>query len=275
VTVLTTFQFPSTAFTVTLNAVPAVCAVGVPVFPLNVPGADASPGTKICNLANVPAFTVIDGLVFGDFVPSVISVAVTVRVPAVFNVTLNVCVPPTSAAFAGNAAFTSLVVIPTVSVELTAFQFASTALTVTLNAVPAVCAVGVPVLPVPLPGEAVSPGTKICNFENIPAFTVIGGLVLAVFVPSVISVAVTVQLPAVFNVTLNVRVPATNAAFTGNVAFASLEVIPTVCVELTTFQFASTAFTVTLNAPPAVCAVGLPVFPVALPAEAVSPGTKT
>ena len=56
--------------------------------------------------------------------------------------------PATSAAFAGSAALASLEVMPTVSVEVTGFQLASTALTVTLKAVPAVCALGVPVLPV-------------------------------------------------------------------------------------------------------------------------------
>ncbi|MEK7229623.1 MAG: hypothetical protein AAB154_06235, partial [Candidatus Binatota bacterium] len=103
--------------------------------------------------------------------------------------------------------------------------------------------------------------------------TEIEGLVLAVLVPSVIFVAVTVAGAAVFSVTLNVFVPATRAAFAGSAALASDEVIPTVCVELTTFQFASTAFTVTLNAVPALWAVGVPVFPEAVPGAAVSPGT--
>jgi hypothetical protein len=146
----------------------------------------------------------------------------------------------------------SLELIPTVCVELTLFQFASTALTVTLNDVPEVRALGVPVLPVVVPGAAVSPGTNNCSFTNAPAFTVIDGLVFAVFVPSVMSVAVTVAVPEVFNVTANVSVPATNAAFTGKTALPSLEVMPTVCVELTRFQFASTALTVTLNDVPEV-----------------------
>src|SRR5437764_1034508 len=113
-----------------------------------------------------------------------------------FNVTLKLLVPATNGAFAGNVAPVSVEVMPTVSVTaLITFQLASTALTVTLNAVPAVCPVGAPVLPVALPGDAVSPGTRICNFTKVPAPTGIGGLVLAVLVPSVISVAVTVQLP--------------------------------------------------------------------------------
>src|SRR5437762_1138463 len=118
---------------------------------------------------------------------------------------------------------------------LTKFQFASTALTVTLKAAPAVCAVGVPVLPVTVPGAAVSPGTNNCNFTKAPVLTVMEGLVLGVLEPSVLSVAVTVAVPAVFNVTLKVCVPALKAALAGNVALASLEVIPTVSVLLTRF----------------------------------------
>lgn len=52
------------------------------------------------------------------------------------------------------------------------FQFASTALTVRLNDVPAVSALGVPVNPVVVPGAAVSPGTKTCNWLNVPGLTV-------------------------------------------------------------------------------------------------------
>ena len=60
------------------------------------------------------------------------------------------------AVFAGGVAFVSLVVMPAVSVfEVTTFQLVSTALTVTVNVAPAVCAVGVPVLPVGDPGAAV------------------------------------------------------------------------------------------------------------------------
>ena len=76
------------------------------------------------------------------------------------------------------------------------------------------------------------------------------------------------------SVTLNVWVPALKAAFAGIPALASEEVMATVSLVLTTFQFASTALTVTLNALPAVRAVGVPVLPVALPGEAVSPGAS-
>ena len=81
----------------------------------------------------------------------------------------------------------------------------------------------------------------------MPALTVIGGLVFGAFVPSVISVAVTVQLPTVLLVNVKDLVPEASAAFAGNVALLSLEVMPTVCVTLLTrFQSASTALSVTL-----------------------------
>ena len=47
------------------------------------------------------------------------------------------------------------------------------------------------------------------------------------------------------------------------------------CVAvLTTFQLASTAFTVTLKGTPAFWPIGLPVLPVIVPAAAVSPGIR-
>src|SRR4029077_6649818 len=117
-----------------------------------------------------------------------------------------------SAALAGSVAFASLDVIPDVSVTvLTRFQTESTALTVAVKATPVVCAVGVPVLPLAVPGAAVSPGISSCTFVNAPALTVVDGLVFAVWLPSVASLAVTVALPAVFSVTLYVLVPATSA----------------------------------------------------------------
>ena len=63
--------------------------------------------------------------------------AVTVEAPLVWRVTLNDFVPETSAALPGSNAFGSEEVIATVSEALlTRFQLASTALTVTLKAVP-------------------------------------------------------------------------------------------------------------------------------------------
>ena len=71
---------------------------------------------------------------------------------------------------------------------------------------------------------SVGMGTAPCCW----GWTVIDGMVLAVFDPSVMSVAVTVFDPAVFKVTLKVFVPATSAASVGNVAAPSLEVMRTV-----------------------------------------------
>ena len=273
--VLTRFQLASTEFTVTLNAVPAVCALAVPVLPVAVPGATVSPGARICSFARAPAFTVIDELVLAVLVPSVVSVAVTVALPAVFKVTPKVFVPATKAAFAGKLALLSEEVIATVSVAVfTRFQLASTALTLTLNAVPAVCAVGVPVLPVALPGAAVSPGARICSFANEAALTAMRGEVLAETPAWVTSEPVTVELPAVFSVKVKLRLPATSAALLGKAAFASLEVIATVSLVFTTFQFASTELTVTVKAVPAVWAEGVPIFPEPVPGAAVSPGVS-
>ena len=160
--------------------------------------------------------------------------------------------PALNAALAGRLALLSLEAIATVSFVLIKFQFASTALTVTLNADPAVRAVGTPVFPEALPGAAVSPGINNCSLAKAPATTVVEGLVLAVLLPSVISLAVTVALPAVLKVTAKVLVPETSEAFEGRLALPSLDVIPTVSAALLArFQFASTALTVTLKALPA------------------------
>ena len=122
---------------------PAVCAVGLPACPVAVPGAAVSPGSNTCNCAKAPTLTVIAGLVLAALVPSELSVAVTVRVPpAVLNFTPKVCVPLARAALDGSAALGSLDVMATVSpAVLTRFQFASTALTVTLKGLSVFCAV--------------------------------------------------------------------------------------------------------------------------------------
>src|SRR5206468_8662765 len=125
------------------------------------------------------------------------SVAVKVQplVVAVLKVTLKATVPALRAVLADRAGFGAEEVRPTVSLTvLTTFQLASTAFTVTLNAVPAICALGVPVLPAAEPGAEVSPGANNCSFAKEPALMVIEELVFAVFVPSVRSVAVIVRL---------------------------------------------------------------------------------
>src|SRR5882724_5103934 len=103
--------------------------------------------------------------------------AVSVALPAVFNVTAKLLLPPVSAALAGRIAFASLEVMATVSLVLIKFQFASTAFTVTLKAAPVVWASGDPVLPLTVPSDAVSPGLNNCSLAKAPAFTVMSGLV--------------------------------------------------------------------------------------------------
>ena len=77
------------------------------------------------------------------------------------KVTLSVRVPETKAVSAGSVALASVELMSTTSAAvLTTFQKLSTALTVMLKAVPAVLELGVPVLPLALPGAAVSPGTS-------------------------------------------------------------------------------------------------------------------
>ena len=126
---------------------------------------------------NAPTLTVMEGLVLAVMPECVMSEAVRVLAPAVLRVTLKVCVPAANAALLGRAAFPSLDVIPTLSLVLIKFQLESTALTVTVKAVPAVWAVAVPLLPAEVPGAAVSPGTSSCSLANAPTLTVIGGLV--------------------------------------------------------------------------------------------------
>lgn len=60
--------------------------------------------------------------------------------------------------------------------------------------------------------------------------------VFAVLVPSVTSVAVTVQDPLVLSVTAKVRLPLARVASAGSVAVVSLLVMLMVSLEGTTFQ---------------------------------------
>src|SRR5262249_741218 len=140
-TVVTVFQFASTALTITLNGVPVTCVMGEPVFPVAVPGAAASPATRIWSLVTPPSLAVMAVLVFAVLVASVTLLAVTVQLPAVLKVTEKVLVPDNRVLLAGFVSFGSAVVMLMVLVgaELTRFQLASTALTVTVKLVPAVC----------------------------------------------------------------------------------------------------------------------------------------
>jgi hypothetical protein len=89
------------------------------------------------------------------------SAAVKVAVPRLLSVTLKVREPDAKAELAGTVAVAEEEEIATRSEMVsTRFQLASTALTVTLNGTPADWVSGVPVLPVTVPGAAVSPGTS-------------------------------------------------------------------------------------------------------------------
>ena len=184
----------------------------------------------------------IDGLVRSD--------DVSVAVPTVRKVTLNVLVPEESVALAGKVALLSEELMATRSAAVvTRFQFASTALTVTLKAVPAVRAVGVPVLPVGVPGTAVSPGASSWSLVNEPGLTVMLALVLAVRPEAV---AVMVRVPAVLKVRLDkalvpderVMLPVAPPLSSAIAALLSVVVMVTLFVAgPATFQLASTALT--------------------------------
>ena len=67
------------------------------------------------------------------------------------------------------------------------------------------------------------------------------------FVPSLLSIAVTVQVPAVILVIAKTLVPDTKAALAGSMSFGSVELMPIISVTVfTRFQLASTALTVRL-----------------------------
>ena len=110
---------------------------------------------------NCAVLTVMAGLVLAVLLPSVRSLAMRVKLPLVLKKTWKFCVPDASAALAGRVAVESLAVIPTRSVTVfTRFQLASTALTVTVNPVKALCGAGAPLFPEAVPGAADSPGTR-------------------------------------------------------------------------------------------------------------------
>src|SRR5690348_9255149 len=87
----------------------------------------------------------------------------------------------------GRTALGSLELIVTVSFVMIRFQFASTAFTVTLKEAPAVWGDGEPVLPLVVPGAALSPGARTWSLLKAPTFTVVSGLVLRVLAPSLAS----------------------------------------------------------------------------------------
>ena len=252
------------ALTVKLNATPATC--GDVATTLKVV---ASAGSMVTG-ALVPAAS-------GSGEP-LMRVAVMDGVPEVVNVTGKGPVPATSAASGGSDAVRSLEVMCTVAVPaMETFHQASTALTVAATGLPAVDAVGVPVLPVAVPGAATSPASRTCSWVAVPAPTITFELVPAATDgdPDT-QVAVTDDDPPVRRVTANVPVPPTSAPFAARTALASDEVTATVGVaEVTRFQFTSTTRAVALTEAPAVTGVGDPLLPLTVPGAADSPGRST
>src|SRR5258705_9904231 len=93
---------------------------------------------------------------------------------------------------------------------------------------PAVWGLGEPVLPVEVPGAAVSPGMSNCSLAKLPVFTVIEELMPEALDASLRSMAVAVRAPAVLQIRLRLPVPPDKGALAGSVALASDETIPTV-----------------------------------------------
>ena len=99
------------------------------------------------------------GIVLSDW-----SVAEMVNEPAASNATRRVLSPLTKAIDPGSVAVSLVEVSATTLVMLlTVFQLSSQARTTTSNAIPTVCAVGVPNRPVTVPGAADSPGRSTCT----------------------------------------------------------------------------------------------------------------
>jgi hypothetical protein len=201
-----------------LNAVPAVCVAILPPVVL-----------VTANLLSPAGLTVTAALT-SDVNP--VAAAVMVALPAVVNVTEKVLVPDTSADAPGIALPLDAVKVTLFVAVVTTFQLASTPFTIALNAVPAVWAVGVPVLPVVEPGAAVSPGNNICSLFSAPALTL-----KLLLVPVEIFVAVIAWLVACVTVTdWLAKTPLTNADEVAGdmLPVAALVVKATVDVKLVT-----------------------------------------
>src|SRR5437016_1257400 len=96
--------------------------------------------------------------------------------------------------FAGSegCALFEVMAIASVGAPATRFQFASTALTVFYSGVRGHTGLVSDWSSDVWSSELVSPGISSCSFAKVPALTVVEGEVLAVLVPSLASVAVTV-----------------------------------------------------------------------------------
>src|SRR5262249_49120672 len=128
------------------------------------------------------------------------------RLPAVSNVALKVPTPLANVAFAGRIAEPSLLVKCTVPAYPVTVAFeASRAVTLKLNAAPAVAAAGA------LTVKCVAVVLETAIVAEVPVIDDV-----------TVSVAVIVWLPAVFSVALKVPRPLVRVAFAGRTAAASL-----------------------------------------------------
>jgi len=127
---------------------------------------------------NCAGLTVMAGLVLAVLLPSLRSVAMRVKLPFILKKTVRLVVPETRAELGGSVAVASLAPRPTASVtELIRFQKASTAVDRHPKPLLTIWALGVPVLPVAVPGAAVSPGTSSCSLVKAPGLIVTLALV--------------------------------------------------------------------------------------------------
>jgi hypothetical protein len=141
--------------------------------------------SKVCSTSELTIDDAPSGMV-----PSVWSWAKIVKLPLALKRTLTVAVPLLSAKGDGSVALASdariWIVLPTVG---TRFQVASQARIVTLNGIPAVCARGVPVRPVDVPGAGLSPGSRTWSRVYGPAST--GVAAMTAINPATIAIRVT------------------------------------------------------------------------------------
>ena len=214
----------SSALTVNVNGAPAV--------------ADAGALTAKCVVAPAVTATALEVPVTDEVT---VSVPVMDWLPDVLNVTGNVPTPLASVEFAGSTACASLEVKCTMPEYVPAvLLYASRAVTVTLEGVPAVAVAAVESVK-----RAAGPGATETEFD------------VAASAGVTVSVALTVWFPEVLNVSGNVPVPPTIVAFPGNTAAPSLEAKCTMPeYPIATLLSTSSAVTVTEVTRPATVPAG-------------------
>ena len=171
--------------------------------------------------------------------PPVRVAVIVLPVPACVTETLSVRTPLANTADTAGLIVPAVVLRFTVLVNpVTVLLFASCAVIVMPNAVPAVC------------GSLI---VLIANFANAPAFTS-NVLLVPVSVPPVRVAVIVLPVPACVTVTFCVRTPATNDPETVGAIAPAVVLRFTVLVNaVTVLLFASCAVIVMSNAVPAVC----------------------